>query len=218
MSKIISLAAEQLKKDQVENYLNSQKKFKTILADPAWRFDNRFGRVAPENSRLFKYPTMDIEDIKAMGEMVKEVADDNSHLYLWGCNAMLPEALEVMDAWGFTYKTSLLWVKTRKDGIVARNGMGHYFRNATEYILFGVRGKMRTLDPARTLTNILEAPKRAHSQKPEQQYSLIEAASPGPYLELFARGGHPGWTPWGNEANTPIVFPTQEDVSLQNAS
>ncbi|WP_219722147.1 MT-A70 family methyltransferase [Deinococcus planocerae] len=177
-----------------------QGRFATILAAPPWQFTNRTGKVAPEHHRLSRYPTLDIEAIKTIP--VAEVAAPTAHLYLWVPNALLPEGLEVLSAWGFTYKTNLIWHKVRKDGEPDGRGVGFYFRNTTEIILFGVRGpNARTLAPGRSQVNILKTQKREHSRKPDEQYRLIEACSPGPYLELFARGAHPGWTVWGNQAD-----------------
>ncbi len=181
-------------RDQLQN-----RKYKTVLADPPWQFQNRTGKMAPEHKRLNRYPTMHLEEIKALP--VAEVVEDTAHLYLWVPNALLADGLEVMQAWGFTYKTNLIWYKIRKDGGPDRRGVGFYFRNVTEMILFGVRGKnARTLQPGRSQENIILARKREHSRKPDEQYSLIESCSPGPYLELFARGSREGWDTWGNQA------------------
>ena len=175
-------------------------KFKTILADPPWQFQNRTGKVAPEHKRLNRYPTMKLEEIKALP--VAEVADENSHLYLWVPNALLIEGLSVMEAWGFQYKTNIVWEKIRNDGGPAGRGVGFYFRNVTELLLFGVRGShMRTLAPGRSQVNLIRSKKREHSRKPDEMIELIEKCSPGPYLELFARGQREGWTLWGNQAN-----------------
>jgi len=174
-------------------------KFKTIYADPPWQFQNRTGKVAPEHKRLNRYPTMDLESIKALP--VSQIADEPSHLYLWVPNALLPEGLEVLAAWGFQYKTNIIWEKTRKDGYPDGRGVGFYFRNVTEILLFGVKGnKARTLAPARSQVNLVRSQKREHSRKPDEMIDLIEACSPGPYIELFARGTRKGWTMWGNQA------------------
>lgn len=176
------------------------KRFKTILADPPWQFQNRTGKMAPEHKRLNRYPTMTLDEIKALP--VENVADDGSHLYLWVPNALLPEGLEVMKAWGFQYKTNLVWEKVRKDGGPDGRGVGFYFRNVTELLLFGVRGsRARTLAPGRTQVNLVRSQKREHSRKPDEIITLIEQCSAGPYLELFARGKRDGWTLWGNQAN-----------------
>ena len=176
--------------------------YRTILADPPWRFANRTGKVAPEHRRLDRYSTMDLEAIKSMN--VSETAAKDAHLYLWVPNALLPEGLGVMEAWGFRYVSNVVWAKRRKDGGPDGRGVGFYFRNVTELILFGVRGSMRTLDPARSTVNMIETRKREHSRKPDEQYDLIEACSPGPRLELFARYARPGWDAWGNESAEDI--------------
>jgi N6-adenosine-specific RNA methylase IME4 len=174
-------------------------RFAAFLADPPWRFQNRTGKMAPEHRRLARYTTLSSDEIAALP--VQAIAAETAHLYLWVPNALLPEALKVMAAWGFAYKTNLVWHKTRKDGGSDGRGVGFYFRNVTELLLFGVRGKhARTLQPGRRQVNLLAARKREHSKKPDEQYRLIEACSPGPYLELFARGPRAGWTSWGDEA------------------
>lgn len=176
--------------------------FQTVLADPPWRFTNRTGKVAPEHHRLGRYGTMSLDEIKAL--RVGDVTADNAHLYLWVPNALLPEGIEVMQAWGFRYVSNIIWAKRRKDGGPDGRGVGFYFRNVTEPILFGVKGSMRTLAPGRSTVNMIETRKREHSRKPDEQYDLIEACSPGPYLELFARYARPGWSVWGNEASNEI--------------
>lgn len=124
-------------------------RFGCIMADPPWQFTNRTGKVAPEHRRLNRYGTMALADIMSLP--VADVAAARSHLYLWVPNALLPEGLAVMAAWGFTYKSNIVWQKIRKDGEPDGRGVGFYFRNTTELLLFGVRGKdVRTLDPGRT--------------------------------------------------------------------
>ena len=174
--------------------------FGTILADPPWRFINRTGRVAPEYRRLPRYESLSFDEIAAMP--VGDLALDNSHLYLWVPNALIKEGLKVMEQWGFEYKTNIVWYKTRKDGGPDGRGVGFYFRNVTELVLFGVRGSTRTLGPGRTQVNILLSRKREHSRKPDELYDVIEQCSPGPYLELFARHGRRGWVQWGNEVDS----------------
>ena len=169
-----------------------------ILADPPWQFQNRTGKVAPEHKRLSRYPTLSLEDIMAIP--VAQAAAANAHLYLWVPNALLAEGLQVMEAWGFQYKSNLIWHKVRKDGEPDGRGVGFYFRNTTELLLFGIRGTLRTLSPGRTQVNIIKSRKREHSRKPDEQYNLIEACSPGPFLEMFARGSRKKWYTWGNEA------------------
>ncbi len=178
--------------------------YHTILADPPWQFENRTGKVAPEHRRLMRYPTMTLPEIKALP--VAQIVVEPAHLYLWVPNALLPEGLEVIRAWGFKYKTVIVWHKVRKDGASDGRGVGFYFRNVTETILFGVRGKQaRTLAPARSQVNLIATRKREHSRKPDELYPIIEDCSPGPYIELFARGTRPGWTGWGDEASLPVA-------------
>ncbi|WP_295391366.1 MT-A70 family methyltransferase [uncultured Thiodictyon sp.] len=172
-------------------------RYSTILADPPWQFQNRTGKMAPEHKRLLRYPTMGIQEI--MDLPIAAVAAERSHLYLWIPNALLNEGLRVMAAWGFTYKSNLIWYKVRKDGGPDGRGVGFYFRNVTEMILFGVRGGMRTLAPGRRQVNLLSTQKREHSRKPDEIFDIIEQCSPGPYLELFARFQRDGWDQWGNE-------------------
>lgn len=172
--------------------------FKTVLADPPWRFTNRTGKVAPEHRRLDRYSTMTLDDIKAIP--VSTVVAKDAHLYLWVPNALLPDGMAVMEAWGFRYVSNIVWAKRRKDGGPDGRGVGFYFRNVTELILFGVRGSMRTLSPARSQVNMIETRKREHSRKPDEQYDLIEECSPGPHLEMFARHARDGWTVWGDES------------------
>lgn len=175
-------------------------KFGTILADPPWQFQNRTGKVAPEHKRLNRYGTMQLDEICALP--VEDIAADPAHLYLWVPNAMLPEGLQVMQAWGFRYVSNIIWEKVRKDGGPDGRGVGFYFRNVTEILLFGVRGKnARTLQPGRSQVNIIRSRKREHSRKPDEQYPIIEECSWGPRIELFSRGARKGWTVWGNQAD-----------------
>ena len=159
--------------------------------------------MSPEHKRLSRYPTLSLQEIKDLP--VNTIVKDTAHLYLWVPNALLPQGLEVMSHWGFNYKTNLIWYKVRKDGGPDRRGVGFYFRNVTEVILFGVRGdNARTLQPGRSQENIIITQKREHSRKPDEQYNLIEACSPGPFIELFARGQRSGWFVWGNQADDYI--------------
>ena len=188
--------------DSIDNlYLLAHgEKFATVLADPPWRFDNKTGKVAPEHRRLNRYETLSFEKIEQLpiGDVTASVA----HLYLWVPNALLPQGLAVMSAWGFLYKSNIVWHKIRKDGGPDGRGVGFYFRNVTEILLFGVKGKnARTLQPGRRQVNLLATRKREHSRKPDEQYGLIESCSPGPHLELFARGTRPGWAVWGRQAD-----------------
>lgn len=179
------------------------REFKTILADPPWRFQNSTGKVAPEHRRLMRYPTMTLNEIRELP--VPEITASEAHLYLWVPNALLPEGLRVMEAWGFRYKTMFVWHKIRKDGGSDGRGVGFYARNVTEPVLFGVKGSMRTLPPGRSQVNYLATRKREHSRKPDEFYEIIEALSPAPRLEMFARHNRPGWVQFGNEVGSPAA-------------
>lgn len=180
------------------------KRYKVLYCDPPWRFANRTGKVAPEHVRLSRYSTMSLEDIKLLP--VENIIAEICHLYLWVPNALLKEGLEVMDSWGFTYKTNIIWHKIRKDGEPDGRGVGFYFRNTTEILLFGIKGKSRTLDPGRRQVNIVKTRKREHSRKPDEMRELIERCSPGPYLELFARQEYEGWDVYGNQVENSITL------------
>jgi N6-adenosine-specific RNA methylase IME4 len=190
------------RQDPKESLLSfaGRRRFSTILADPPWQFLNRTGKVAPEHKRLNRYGTMSVDEICQLP--VADISAATAHLYLWVPNALLPEGLQVLSEWGFTYKSNLVWHKIRKDGGPDGRGVGFYFRNVTEIILFGVRGKnARTLAPGRSQVNYLATRKREHSRKPDEQYQIIESCSPGPFLEMFARGTRKGWAMWGNQAD-----------------
>lgn len=184
-------------KDQAKQ---EKKQFGTILIDPPWRFNNRTGKVGPEHKRLHRYKTMTFEEIAELP--IDKLSLPQSHLYLWSPNALILEALTIMKGWGFTYKTNIIWYKVRKDGGPDGRGVGFYFRNVTELLLFGVKGKLRTLKPGRTQVNIIISRKREHSRKPDEAYTIIQECSPSPYLELFARQRVGGWTQWGKEIDT----------------
>ena len=181
-----------------------ERTFATVLADPPWRFQNRTGKIAPEHHRLSRYGTMSTEEIAALP--VQGIVEDRAHLYLWVPNALLPDGLSVMEAWGFQYKSNIVWHKVRKDGGSDGRGVGFYFRNVTEILLFGVRGRnARTEAPGRSQVNYLSSRKREHSRKPDEQYDLIESCSKGPFVELFARGKRENWVGWGDQASETYV-------------
>ena len=176
--------------------------FSTIVADPPWQYNDKLINVGMGGQGAeSQYRVMTPADILAMP--IPALAAENAHLYLWVTNPMLRLGLDVLDAWGFTYKTTLTWIKMnkraeqpfREDQV--RMGLGRYFRGATEHILFGVRGRMM-LDSA-SLLNVFHAPIGRHSQKPDRLFELTEAASPAPRLELFARAPRDGWSVWGDE-------------------
>lgn len=201
--------------DELLDLLRTSAGFGTILADPPWRFSNRTGKMAPEHRRLARYLTMSHDDIMELP--VPQLALPQSHLYLWVPNALVREGLEVMRRWGFTYKTNLVWYKVRKDGGPDGRGVGFYFRNVTEMVLFGTRGHIRTLGPGRRQVNVIATRKREHSRKPDELYDVIEECSPGPYLELFARHARQGWHQWGDEieerSRELLLFPRRHRAS-----
>src|SRR5688572_22137316 len=191
------------------------RRFATILADPPWQFTNKTGKVAPEHKRLSRYGTMKLDEIMALP--VGDIAAPTSHLYLWCPNAMLPDGLAVLKAWGFTYKSNIVWHKVRKDGGSDGRGVGFYFRNVTELLLFGVRGKnARTLAPGRSQVNMIQSRKREHSRKPDEQYQIIEDCSYQPRLEMLSRGKRRGWEVWGNQADDDYK-PTWDTYSYNSA-
>jgi N6-adenosine-specific RNA methylase IME4 len=192
------------------------KKFRTILADPPWQFQNKTGKIAPEHKRLNRYSTMTLADIISLP--VSHITEETAHLYLWVPNALLPDGLRVMEAWGFKYKANIVWHKVRKDGGPDGRGVGFYFRNTTEILLFGVKGKnARTLAPGRSQVNIMRTMKREHSRKPDEQYSIIESCSSGPFLEMFGRGSREKWVTWGNQADSyEITWDTYANHSQAN--
>lgn len=180
-----------------------EEKFGAVLIDPPWRFLNRTGKVAPEHRRLARYPTLSMVELEQLP--IADLMKEPSHLYLWCPNALLPDGIRIMRAWGFTYKTNIVWYKVRKDGGPDGRGVGFYFRNVTELVLFGVRGKLRTLQPGRRQTNIIVQRKREHSRKPPDLHQIVRECSPGPFLELFARERVPGWRHWGNEVDSYVA-------------
>ncbi|MBA3844355.1 MAG: methyltransferase [Actinobacteria bacterium] len=159
--------------------------YRVIVADPPWRYGNTATRGAAEDH----YPTMSLDELAALEVETRSAPD--AHLYLWVTNGFLREGFDLITAWGFIYKTCLTWVKPQM-------GMGNYFRSSTEHVLFGVRGSMPIQD--RGLMNWFEASRGKHSAKPDSFYDLVEKASRGPYLEMFARRRRLGWHSWGNEA------------------
>ena len=175
---------------------HKNKNYQTILADPPWS-ENQRGKY---NSRSAEshYALMPLDRIKAMP--IQELAADNAHLYLWIPNGLLQEGLDVIKAWGFTFRSPIYWIKPRL-------GLGNYIRNASETCLFATRGKAPVKFHAQP--NWMFCPQQEHSHKPEEQFAVIERLSDGPYLELFARRRQPGWDAWGNEVpgGSDIVIP-----------
>lgn len=171
--------------------------YRTIVADPPWRYDGpmgiptRVGRVTVNRGAESQYDTMTLSEIKALP--VGALADDQCHLYLWVTNKFLRDGFDVMEAWGFTYRATLTWVKQ------GNLGLGFWFRNQTEHVLFGTRGPTMALAD-KGIRTYFEAKKLGHSVKPPEFFEIAEKASPGPRVELFARTAREGWDRWGNEA------------------
>ena len=184
------------------------KRYRTIVADPPWQFDQSWGENylayrshspgtvnSPNEGRRLKrgaaanYPVMTIDEIKMIP--VGIWAANDSHLYLWTTNSHIRLAFDVMEAWGFKYKTMLTWCKNKI-------GMGTYFRNTTEHVLFGVRGSLGL--KRHDIWTHFNAPRHAHSEKPDTFYDIVQSASPGPYLDVFARKQRFGFDTWGDEA------------------
>ncbi len=164
--------------------LVGKKTFGTIYADPPWPYDNQ----ASEGAAIAHYDSLSIEELRALP--VAQLAADPAHLHLWTTNGFLPEALDLMEAWGFDYKSVFVWVKPEL-------GLGNYWRVCHEFLLLGVNGNCTFPGSERSW---LEHPRRAgHSIKPAAVRKLVERVSPAPRLELFARTVHDGWVCWGNE-------------------
>ena len=174
--------------------------FVTLYADPPWPETGagvRGGRRGADRH----YSLMSFKEIEAMGTDVRRVTEANSHLYLWVTNRFLPQGLQVMEAWGYDYRTLITWGKDKF-------GLGQYFRGQSEQCLFGVRGmipyRVKSNGKRAQGTTLVLAPRGRHSAKPEGVREMIEVVSPGPYLELFARHEHEGWSCWGQEVGLAL--------------
>jgi N6-adenosine-specific RNA methylase IME4 len=185
--------------------------YKTICADPPWPYDapravvgnggrgSQGGRAAEiiQASVDDHYPTMTLAELKALNVP----SDTNAHLYLWTTNAFMVEAHDLARAWGFKPKTIITWVKVKADGTPSMK-TGYYYRGATEHMLFCVKGSMRLTGHA--APTCIMSPRLGHSVKPDCSYTLIEAHSPGPRLEIFARRHREGWDRFGNEVESNV--------------
>ena len=175
----------------LDNPLEAQGLFQTIVIDPPWDWGdegdiNQLGRAKPD------YATMPIDDIEKMP--ISQISDENCHLYLWVTNRSLPKAFRLIEAWGFRYITCLTWVKPSF-------GMGNYFRGSTEQVLFAVKGSqpLRRKDAA---THFMADRGKGHSAKPDEFYSLVESCSYAPYIDIFGRKERSGWTVWGENTDS----------------
>lgn len=176
--------------DDLGPLVSSGRRFPCVYADPPWQYDNRASRGAAENH----YATMSVDEICAMP--ISNLVADGAHLHLWVTNAFLFEGFRVLEAWGFRYASSFVWLKPHM-------GCGNYWRNAHEILLLGVRGELSFRCHPQSC---LKSPRRRHSEKPESVRLLIESVSPGPRLELFGRTPAEGWTVYGNEVATDYLF------------
>jgi N6-adenosine-specific RNA methylase IME4 len=180
------------------------KKFPVIYADPPWDISQKGARGAVQ-----KYPLMTLERIKSMP--IADLVTDNATLLIWTTNAALPGALEVMESWGFTYKTNAVWDKYYM-------GLGNYFRGSHELLLHGTRGKPQPFK-LKSQRSVLSHPRRSHSEKPPELIPMIESILDGPYLELFARrrpNSHADWSVWGNQIESDITisgYPVPSDYA-----
>lgn len=165
-------------------------RYRTILADPLLDIQQVGGRGAVRH-----YAVMSVEAICAL--RVDRLCAADAHLWLWVTNASLHPGKQVLEAWSFTYRSCLTWIKPRF-------GLGHYLRNQTEHLLLGTRGKAPVL--FRGQGTWFYAPIQEHSHKPEEQYAIIERCSPAPYLELFGRRKRTGWDIWGNEVTSDVAL------------
>jgi N6-adenosine-specific RNA methylase IME4 len=198
--------------------MTEQQRWRTLVIDPPWEYRQRWLQAGKGNALTHdglagifkkggargdaragirgaaaKYGCMSLADIRALP--VADWAEDNAHLYLWTTNAFLRDAFDCMKGWGFDYKTLITWRKTQM-------GMGMYWRNSTEHVLFGVRGKLKLL--RRDLRTDFTAQRGPHSQKPDVFYDLVEMASPGPWIEVFARRQRMGWSVAGDQVYSAI--------------
>ena len=165
-------------------------KYKTILADPPWQYRNEKTGRGMKHGASAKYSVMLTDDICNL-PLIKKITDKDSVLFLWSTIPMIPDALKVMRAWNFDYKTLLIWIKTRC------LGMGFWFRIQAELCLIGKRGKVKAFHSQ--MPNLFFAYHSKHSRKPERFFQLIDPIIPRPAIELFARERREGWDAWGNE-------------------
>lgn len=194
-------AEKQQKRAQREVHLAArqtalpERRFGVILADPEWRFEPRSRETGLDRAADNHYPTSELHDIKARD--VASIAADDCVLFLWATAPMLPQAVDVMAAWGFEYKTHFVWAKDKI-------GTGYWNRNQHELLLVGTRGNVPAPAPGKQWSSVIEAALGAHSEKPVAAYELIEAYFPNlPKIELNARRQRDGWDAWGNEAVPP---------------
>lgn len=181
-----------------------------MVADPPWQYGDSL--PGPRRGATTHYRTLSLSDIALLGDLLQPELADDAHLYMWFTNAFVGDAHVLARNWGFEPKTVLTWVKVKKSAAAEykdrsdlapesediRIGMGWYYRNSTEHVLFATRGKLPPL--VRNEHNVIIAERTTHSRKPAEFYQKVIRVSPGPRLELFAREKREGFTPWGDEA------------------
>lgn len=170
--------------------------FGCIVADPPWRFE-LYSAKGEGKSPQRHYSTMTLAEIEALP--VAQLAAPDCALFLWGTSPILPQALETLAAWGFKYKSVGAWAKRTRTDTAWQFGTGYLMRNAAEFFLLGTRGRPKCM--VRNERNLIVAPVREHSRKPDQLRAKAMAMYGGPYLELFAREAAPGWARWGLEVD-----------------
>lgn len=185
------------------------RRFGTILLDPPWRYGDKL--PGPKRGAVKHYDVMTPGEIAALP--IDELAAPDAHVYLWTTNSHVEDAYKILRIWGFEPKTQLAWVKLTQRGEPVY-GMGRYYRGAFEPVIFAVRGKARP--PKAIHRNVILAPRREHSRKPDELYTMIEDTSPGPYLELFARHRREGWESWGDELCRCTVEPCDPNCTCAN--
>lgn len=197
-----ALSQESVVESDLQSLIDSGRKFKTIYADPPWKYGNQGTRAATDNH----YPTLSVDEICELP--IGELAEDQAHLHLWTTNAFIFDAKKVIEAWGFEYKSVLVWMKPQV-------GIGNYWRVNHEFLLLGVRGgfQFRDSDGAMQarMRSVVEHARIGHSRKPDLFAQMIERVSFGPFIELFARRARAGWSSWGNEVNPQFQHTFTED-------
>lgn len=178
---------------KVDIYTTPPQKYKIIYADPAWRYKDK----SCQGNAADQYPTMKIEDICNLP--ISQLADDNCILFLWTTYPMLKEALKVIEAWGFAYKTiAFQWIKQNRSGKGYFFGLGRWTRGNTEACLLAVKGKPKRVSAS--VGQLIFSPLRRHSQKPDEaRDKIVDLMGDLPKIELFARQQFDGWDCWGNE-------------------
>lgn len=175
------------------------KKYGTIYADPPWLYDNQGTRAATGNH----YNGLTVDQLCELP--IRQLAADDAHLHLWTTNAFIFDCPRIFEAWGFEYRSALVWVKPQL-------GIGNYWRNSHEYLLTAIRGNAKRFND-RSLKSWIECDRGAHSAKPEMVRHMIERASTGPYLELFGRLPAPNWTVWGNQVSSDLLLHDIEEIA-----